>query len=400
MADLFARNGIAALAYDNRGSGDSTGSYRTIGADFRTLADDMVAGVAHLRGRGDIDPGRVGVWGVSEGGYVVALAAASPEVAFVVGVSAPGVSAIASVLWQNEQALRHGGVSDAAVSANTRAMTVLYRAARSLGLVERGQVSWDLDPAVAWARVRQPVLLIYGEHDRLVPPAQRAAVITRALAHAGNAGHTVVRFAGTDHGIFVSEDGFRSPQDYERGSLRFGAGYLDTMVDWVRATVAGQPSPVPGWRPGPVERVPDVNRRPWHEHPALHLGLGAVFVAVFTCAVLAPPARRLRHRGSDACRGAVRRARRWAWLASASGLLVLLAATALTVVFAGAPATAIGVGLRALAAVTTLVVVALVAATAGAWREPWPGRARLGHGAIVATAVATLPLLAYWRLLG
>ncbi len=174
---------------------------------------------------------------------MVALAAASPEVAFVVGVSAPGVSAIASVLWQIEQALRHGGVSDAAVPANTRAMTVLYRAARSLGLVERGQVSWDLDPAAAWARARQPVLLIYGEHDRLVPPAKSASVITQALAHVSNAGHTVVRFAGTDHGIFASEDGFRAPQDYERGSLRFGAGYLDTMVDWVRATVTGQPSP-------------------------------------------------------------------------------------------------------------------------------------------------------------
>ncbi|MGI8983167.1 MAG: sigma factor [Acidimicrobiales bacterium] len=93
MADLFARNGIAALAYDKRGSGGSTGSYREIGADFRSLAEDVVAGVGHLRGRGDIDAGRVGVWGVSEGGYVVALAAASPEVAFVVGVSAPGVSA-------------------------------------------------------------------------------------------------------------------------------------------------------------------------------------------------------------------------------------------------------------------------------------------------------------------
>jgi len=79
---------------------------------------------------------------------------------------------------------------------------------------------------------------------------------------------------------------------------------------------------------------------------------------------------------------------------------VLLVATALTVVFAGAPAIAIRVGLRALATVTTLVVVALVVATAVAWREPWPGRARLGHGAVVATAVANLALLAYWRLLG
>jgi len=404
MADLFARNGIAALAYDKRGSGDSSGSYRTIAADFRSLAEDALAGVAHLRGRGDIDPTRVGVWGLSEGGFVVALAAASPEVAFVVGVSAPGVSAIRDFLWQNELALRHGGVSDPTISANTRALTVLYRAARSLGLVESGQVSWDFDPAVAWAQVRQPVLLIYGDNDRLVPPARSASVITGALAQAGDANHTVVHFAGTDHGIFVSEDGFRARKDYEQGSLRFGTGYLDTMVDWVRATVAGQPSLVSGWQPDRVERVPDVDGRPWHENPGLQLGLGVLFSVVFGCAFLGSLARgllrRLRRRAPDAWDPDVRRARRWARLASGLGLLVLLAVTALTVGSAVAPMTGIRAAIRVLATVTTLLVVTLVAVTAVAWRKPWPAGARLGQGAVVATALVYLPFLAYWRILG
>ena len=56
--------------------------------------------------------------------------------------------------------------------------------------------------------------------------------------------------------------------------------------------------------------------------------------------------------------------------------------------------------IRVLATVTTLVVVTLVAATAVAWRKPWPAGVRLGHGAVGAMAVVYLPFLAYWRLLG
>lgn len=143
MADLFASHGIAALAYDKRGSGDSTGSYGIV-ANYQLLADDLLAGVALLRDRADIDPARTGVWGGSEGGWVAPLAAArSPDVAFVVAVSAPGVSPIRDILFQNELALGHEGVPKSLITANTRAMTVLYRAV-PLALAIAQHLDFDL----------------------------------------------------------------------------------------------------------------------------------------------------------------------------------------------------------------------------------------------------------------
>lgn len=81
--------GIAVLVFDRRGSGASTGDFTT--ATFKDLAGDGLAGIALLKKRRDIDPLRIGVWGVSQGGWLAPLAATlSRDVAFVVSVSVPG----------------------------------------------------------------------------------------------------------------------------------------------------------------------------------------------------------------------------------------------------------------------------------------------------------------------
>jgi alpha-beta hydrolase superfamily lysophospholipase len=79
----FARNGIAALIYDRRGSGKSGGQWR--GARFEEFAADALAGVRFLRDRKEIDKAWVGLWGISQGAWVIAIAAATPaDVAFIV----------------------------------------------------------------------------------------------------------------------------------------------------------------------------------------------------------------------------------------------------------------------------------------------------------------------------
>jgi dienelactone hydrolase len=133
LADRFARRGIAALIYDKRGSGQSTGHYRSFPTDYAALAADALAGVAFLRGLPTIDPAQVGVWGHSEGGWVAPLAAArSPEVAFIVAVAASGVSPARNVLYEIDNALGHAGVPDGAIEAQLRAATLAYRALRPL----------------------------------------------------------------------------------------------------------------------------------------------------------------------------------------------------------------------------------------------------------------------------
>ena len=66
MARWFAEQGVAALTYDKRGVGASTGDFRTV--PFMDLHLDGLAGVAFLKRRRDVDASRVGVWGLSQGG--------------------------------------------------------------------------------------------------------------------------------------------------------------------------------------------------------------------------------------------------------------------------------------------------------------------------------------------
>ena len=60
MRTSSPRCGVAALVYDKRGTGASTGTYRVMGS-YRSLAGDLLAGVEHLKARTDIDARRIGV---------------------------------------------------------------------------------------------------------------------------------------------------------------------------------------------------------------------------------------------------------------------------------------------------------------------------------------------------
>ena len=59
--DRFVSAGMAVLAYDKRGVGASSGAWASAGV--AELAGDVVAAVAALRARPDVDSGRIGIFG-------------------------------------------------------------------------------------------------------------------------------------------------------------------------------------------------------------------------------------------------------------------------------------------------------------------------------------------------
>ena len=72
-ARWFAAAGIAALAYDKRGVGESDGDFRKV--PFMKLCDDGLGAIKYLKSRKEIDAKRIGVWGLSQGGWLGPLAA-------------------------------------------------------------------------------------------------------------------------------------------------------------------------------------------------------------------------------------------------------------------------------------------------------------------------------------
>src|SRR5215831_11815101 len=110
-ARWFAAQGVAALGYDKRGVGESQGDFKAV--PFMELADDGLAAIGYLKSRKEIDAKQIGVWGLSQGGWLGPLAASrSADVAFVIAVSGPGVSPGEQMIVYYANELRRQGLPE------------------------------------------------------------------------------------------------------------------------------------------------------------------------------------------------------------------------------------------------------------------------------------------------
>src|SRR5437016_3503638 len=90
-AEHLCSLGLTALIYDKRGCGESGGDWTTASLD--DLAGDAANAIAYLKKLPQVDPNRVGVWGVSQAGWIIpVLAARSPDLAFAIVVTGGGAT--------------------------------------------------------------------------------------------------------------------------------------------------------------------------------------------------------------------------------------------------------------------------------------------------------------------
>lgn len=104
FARAFVERGLAALIIDYRHFGGSTGTPRQHIDPWRQIEDYRNA-ISFLQGRSDIDPERIGVWGISySGGHALILAAIDERVRAAVSI-VPVIDG-----WDNLR-LAHGTMS-------------------------------------------------------------------------------------------------------------------------------------------------------------------------------------------------------------------------------------------------------------------------------------------------
>src|SRR5262249_47275336 len=108
LGEYFTRHGVAALIYDKRGVGKSTGDWKH--SDFNDLAGDALAGIHFLRQRADI--AKIGIYGQSQGGSITPLVASqSSEVAFIISTAGGGVPMYEGELNSLQNQVRAKGFS-------------------------------------------------------------------------------------------------------------------------------------------------------------------------------------------------------------------------------------------------------------------------------------------------
>jgi pimeloyl-ACP methyl ester carboxylesterase/protein-tyrosine-phosphatase len=260
FARFLVRHGIAILTFDKRGVGGSQGDWRK--ASFETLADDALAAVAYLRARPEVDAKRVGLFGVSQGGWIGPLAASrSRDVALVVSVSGPGVTPAQQTMDMIEGEMRAEGIADAEVQ-EARALTQRafdygrtgkgwdeYAAALArskdkswlpyLSLPadpkdaawEQQRLFYHYDPAPALAALRCPVLAVFGGKDLGVPAEKNHRLWHDALTRGGHRAHELVVIPGASHAMFDAATGSMFELAKRDG---FVPEYRPTVLNWLR----------------------------------------------------------------------------------------------------------------------------------------------------------------------
>lgn len=262
QAYYFAAHGMAALMYDKRGVGKSTGEYNK--ATMEQLADDAIAGIDLLGKHGEIKADAIGTWGHSQGGWLAPLAAIrSQKVAFVIAQAASAVPPAEQEVYRIENALRAQGFSEDEVKAGAAYQEKLMRwvtgrganraellAAARAGEKERWAnvveimpdtlkekpaeattLFYSYDPLPDLKQLNAPIVYILGEKDAFVPVHKSARLFQQKLDANGHQDHQVWMLPRAAHGLWETDlDGGSAYVN----STHWAREHYPRMTQWLR----------------------------------------------------------------------------------------------------------------------------------------------------------------------
>jgi pimeloyl-ACP methyl ester carboxylesterase len=244
LHDLLPPEGVGVLTFDRRGEGESGGEPSR--GRFVQQADDVLAFA------GAIEAEQVGLWGISQGGWVAPLAATRSErVSFLVLLASIGVTPAEQMRYATSAQLRGAGYGEEIVERALRLRAQAERWIRGedvpalpAELAEAAREPWwelvflpgalpsgpeaeivraelaaemFFDPEPVFAQVSVPTLLFYGDDDAWAPVGPS----TEAWRRARGGEVDVVVLEGTGHE--PTRDGLIS------------RAYESKLVEWIGA---------------------------------------------------------------------------------------------------------------------------------------------------------------------
>lgn len=197
----FEGRGWAVYIFDKPGVGHSQGDWRR--EDFGDRKRNALAAVDALSKRAEIDAGRIGLAGHSQGGWVAIKAAAErpKDIGFLITFAGPAIGVRQQIMedtsnrWICEER-RFAGARRAGLGMMLSSVGAIGR------LVPVGYLSRIVryDSAEDLARIEQPMLALFGSNDIMVMPQTNRPRLERHFGrNSGNRQLTIEIIDGLDH---------------------------------------------------------------------------------------------------------------------------------------------------------------------------------------------------------
>ena len=271
ISDYLARNGIASLRYDDRGTGKSSGDIKSVTTD--DLADDAEWLFNWLRKQPGIDANRVGIVGHSEGGCIAPMIASrNRKVAFIVMLAGPGIDGGEILRLQNRDLYLADGVDSSLVAmrdaflkdcfdalpkhkdSELDSLFKVFASQHSKGLskadrkkvgltvyeasqmAQQMQIPWmrrfiEITPTDYLKKVRCPVLALNGSKDLQVSATENLSAISKSVKAELL---TTNQFDGLNHLFQHCDTGL--PSEYMLIEETISPEVLEFITHWILTT--------------------------------------------------------------------------------------------------------------------------------------------------------------------
>jgi esterase/lipase len=263
MATQLVARGWAALIYDKRGSGFSTGDWTA--TSLSDLADDAVAALATLASQREVDRRHIGLWGNSQSGWIAPMAANRSDLSmFVVVTTGGGATPKQVERFGYEQSLSDARLTPEQLAAAHAALETYFqylatgegRAQLKTDLMAAGNKPWanalglarvlptegsrrawqwvaNYDPAADIARLRIPTFVLLAGADDESPLADALLGWSKSLAAAGDPRSRILLVPAAGHGMTIGGHHERLADNV------YAPGVFDAVVSWERLVASG-----------------------------------------------------------------------------------------------------------------------------------------------------------------
>ncbi|WP_162903458.1 alpha/beta hydrolase family protein [Taibaiella koreensis] len=262
--EAFTAKGFACYSWNRPGVAPSGGQWYRMSVQDR--AEEVIRAIERLKQCPIVDTAKVGLWGISQAGWVIPKVARESTPAFVITVSSPVTTAFEQECYRVTSGMKAAGFSRSErqkAMAYNKALREMIQAkapyAQFKALQERtAKETWQdyviggdemvyaylsivlsQDDAPDLSSLRCPVLAIWGANDLVVPPQSSARTYKEALARTGN-DHVLIRIIpDADHTLTFNHSGTGAETIKRREAYKdtpaaiFAPGYVPLMTEWL-----------------------------------------------------------------------------------------------------------------------------------------------------------------------